>query len=299
MAPKPAPLPREVKVLGFVSLLNDAASDLVLPLLPAFVVGSLGMGPEVLGLMEGLAESVASFVKYFAGRYSDRLGKRKPLTIAGYGLAALVRPLFALVSAGTGWLVVLLRSLDRVGKGLRSAPRDAMLAQVAAPGERGRAFGFHRAMDNAGAVLGPLLAFILMSGLSLDLRTVFLLAALPGLATVALLIFALREPAPPPAPPIATAAAPAPQSLKLEKGTRGFLLALILFTLGNSTDLFLILHAQTLGLPVALAPLLWLLLNAVKTLTASPGGRLSDRIGRRPAILAAGPSTPCVIWVSP
>src|SRR5688572_20656821 len=163
------PLPRTVRVLGAVSLLTDASSEMIYPLLPAFLL-TLGAGPAFLGLVEGAAEATAAFVKLVSGRLSDRLSRRKPLIVAGYSLSSLVRPLVALATAPVHVLAV--RVVDRIGKGVRSAPRDALIAQVTPPGSLGRAYGFHRALDNAGAVLGPLLASALLLA-HLDLRTVF------------------------------------------------------------------------------------------------------------------------------
>jgi len=278
--PKKTPLPRQVKALGLVSFCNDMASEIVYPLLPAFVTQVLGLGPQVLGLMEGLAESLASLLKFFSGWWSDALKRRKPLAVAGYALASLLRPFIGFASAG--WHLVALRSLDRVGKGLRTAPRDALLAASVDPTERGRAYGFHRAMDHAGAAVGPLIALGLVSGLGLDLRTVFFLTAVPGLITILVLLFAVREETTQTAKPSEKRS---PQAIADKRTFGVFLFAMVLFTLGNSSDVFLVLHAHELGLPVALAPVLWFVLHLAKSLLSTPGGALSDRIGRKKAIL--------------
>jgi sugar phosphate permease len=232
-------LPPTVRRLGLVSLLTDASSEMIYPLLPSFLTGALGAGPTFVGLVEGLAESVASLAKVVSGGVSDRMRRRKPLIVGGYTLSSLARPLVAAATAP--WHVLAVRIADRIGKGTRGAPRDALLAQVTAREDLGRAFGFQRAMDHAGAVLGPLVASALLL-LHVELRTVFALAAVPAIASVLVLVFGVREapraaPARSPSAPMAEAAAEArPSSPGL-----GRLLAVIgLFTLGNSSDAFLL-----------------------------------------------------------
>jgi MFS family permease len=268
-----------VKALGLVSLLTDASSEMIYPLLPAFLTGTLRAGPGFVGLVEGAAEAVAGVLKVVAGRASDRLPRRKPLVVAGYGLSSLARPLVALASAPVHVLAV--RLADRIGKGTRSAPRDALLAEVVGPKMRGRAFGFHRAMDHAGAVVGPLLASALL-WLHLDLRTVFALAAIPALASLVVLVAGVREPpraAPPPA-----AAAPAGEPLG--SPLRRYLAVLAVFTLGNSSDAFLLLRAQEAGVALGAVPLLWSFHHVVKSATSTWAGAFSDRLGRRSAIVS-------------
>ena len=267
-----------VRSLGLVSLLTDVSSEMIYPLLPAFLTGSLGAGPAFLGVVEGLAEAVAAFVKLASGRLSDRLRRRKPLVVAGYSLSSLVRPLVALAASPAHVLIV--RLLDRVGKGVRGAPRDALVAEVTAAAERGRAFGFQRAMDHAGAAVGPILAsgVLLVTG---ELRVVFALAAVPGALAVLALVRGVREdPRTSGFTPAATAA-----SAPLEPALVRYLAVLALFTLGNSSDAFLLLRAQQAGVPLALLPLLWALHHLVKAATSTWGGALSDRAGRRPTIL--------------
>jgi MFS family permease len=276
-------LPRQVKALGLVSLLNDSASEMIFPLLPAFVTSVLGLGPEVLGIMEGLAETVASALKYLSGWWSDKVQRRKPLAVAGYTLSSLLRPFIAFATAG--WHIVALRAFDRVGKGIRTSPRDALLAESTPPEMRGKAFGFHRSMDHAGAVLGPLAALALLNLGHLDLRTVFLFSAIPSLATILVIVFAVREKAPAPKPAGAITAAEETAAPENKRPFVIFLFAMMIFTLGNSSDVFLVLHAQELGMPIALAPLLWIVLHLSKSLLSTPGGALSDRIGRKAAIL--------------
>jgi MFS family permease len=279
-------LPRNVKALGLVSLANDAGSDMVLPLLPAFVTQVLGLGPAFLGTLEGIAESTASILKLVAGWHSDRIRRRKAFALAGYGLSNLVRPLIGLATAG--WHVLLLRFADRVGKGIRTSPRDAIVAAAVGPQQRGMAFGFHRAMDNLGATIGPLCAALLLWLFPGHLRTVLLLSVIPGVAAVLILATrvreARREEAPPPAP---APAVPSALAGGVPAGAfRTYLAAVVLFTLGNSSDVFLALRAQELGVAVALVPVVWTVLNLVRAFTSTPGGQLSDRIGRRPSIIA-------------
>lgn len=279
--------------LSVASFLNDVSSEMIFPLLPVFLVGTLGAGPAFLGLVEGVAETTASFVKLAGGWLSDRIGRRRALVGWGYGVATVSRPLMA--AAMAPWHVLGIRFADRVGKGIRTAPRDALLAESAAPAERGRAFGLHRAADHAGAILGPLVA----SGLLLlwpgHLRLVFLLAVLPaGLATLVVLL-RVREIRPPdpadavgPAPTPRAVADPArePGQAALPRGRfLGYLAVLVLFTLGNASDAFLLLRSRELGVPLAAIPLLWGTLHVSKMVFNVAGGTLSDRVGPRPAIL--------------
>jgi MFS family permease len=277
-----APLPRTVRSLGLVSLLTDASSEMIYPLLPAFLTGTLRAGPAFLGVVEGLAETVAAALKIVSGRVSDRLPRRKPLVVAGYALSSLVRPAVALATAPVHVLAV--RLLDRAGKGVRSAPRDALLAAVVAREDRGRAFGFQRAMDHAGAMVGPLLASAAMLVTS-DLRVVFALAAVPAVLAVLALVLGVREaPQAPDARPAAGQSPPA--RAPLEPGFLRYLGVLALFTLGNSSDAFLLLRAQETGVALAAIPALWALHHLVKAGASTWGGALSDRVGRRRVILA-------------
>jgi MFS family permease len=276
----PPPLPRDVKALGLVSLFTDASSEMIYPLLPAFLTGPLRAGPALLGVIEGLAEALAALVKVVSGRLSDRLPRRKPLVVAGYGLSSLARPLVALATAPVHVLAV--RLADRLGKGVRGAPRDALLAEVTPADQRGRAFGFHRAMDHAGAMVGPLLASAMLFFTS-DLRVVFAAAALPAALAVAVLVFGVREEER--VPPPASAPVDPGVSGPLETGLRRYLFVLAVFTLGNSSDVFLLLRAQEAGLAVALVPALWAWHHLVKAATSTWGGTLSDRLGRKRAIL--------------
>lgn len=265
-------LPRTVWLLGLVSLFNDSASELLYPLVPLYLSSVLMAGPKALGIIEGIAEATSSLLKLFSGALTDRSRSAKPWVVAGYGLAALSRPLMGLAAS---WPAVLaLRFADRVGKGLRSSPRDALLARAVPEQQRGLAFGLHRAMDNAGAVIGPLLAAWLLAR-DVALRDIFIWAALPGAAAVALAL-ALREPQP------AQHTRP-PFDWRLSgfgPSYRRYLLTLAVFTLGNSSNMFLLLRARELGLPAAQVPLLWALVSAIAMLLSTPLSALSDRLGR-------------------
>ena len=267
-------LPGTVWLLGLVSFFNDTASEFVYPLVPLYLAGVLGAGPRVLGLIEGLAEAVGSLLKLLSGVATDRYGQTKPWVVAGYGVAAAARLGFAFAAL---WpVVLLLRLLDRIGKGIRSAPRDAMLARAVAPGSRGLAFGLHRAMDNAGSVLGPLAASACLAA-GMGYREAFLWTVVPGAITVALACL-IREPPRPPGPP------PAPFSWRLAglpPVFRRYLLAVALFTLGNASNTFLLLHAAGLDLPPAAVPLLWAWVSLVAMALSVPLSGLSDRVGRR------------------
>ncbi len=273
-------LPPLVRRLAWVSFFTDASSDMIYPLLPAFLI-TLGAGAEVLGIVEGVAESTSAFVKWWTGRVSDRSPRRKPFVVGGYAVATLVRPLLCFATAP--WHVVLIRTVDRFGKGLRSAPRDALVAASIPPEGRGLAFGFHRMMDNAGAVLGPLLALLFARGLGWPLRWIFAAALVPGLLAMGTLVFGVKEPQ-------AAASAPgksAPAAGRLHSGVVRYLAVLAIFTLAGSADSFLILRLIDLGLDKGWAPLVWLSLNAFKSLTNVPGGHLSDRFGRRRTLVLA------------
>ena len=254
---------------------------MIYPLLPLFLANVLGASATTLGAIEGAAESVAALLKLVSGRWSDRLTRRKPLVVAGYTLASVVRPLIGVAQAA--WQVAALRVTDRIGKGIRTSPRDALIADAVEPRQRGAAFGLHRAGDHLGAVLGPLIAFALL-GLGLSLRTVFLLAAIPAAMSVVVLMFAVREKS------RSEQVATSEVSLKAERSLDApfwrYLAVLFLFTLGNASDAFLLLRASSLGVAAAHVPLLWAAHHVVKALTNLRGGALSDRVGRRPLIIA-------------
>ncbi len=286
-APPHRPLPRAVIVLGWVSLLTDAASDMIYPLVPAFLL-SLGGGAEALGWVEGVAEAVAALVKIVAGRWSDRAKQKKPLIAAGYGLSALARPLFAVATSPLH--AVFVRSLDRVGKGLRGPPRDLVLAASVGAENRGAAFGFHRMMDNFGGVLGPLIAFVLLRAVDLPLRTVFAASLVPGLLAVVVILVFVREP-PPRAEEEKTQAPEAsdspPKLVSLPPAARRYLMIVGLFSLAGSGDLFLLNRMTDLGMDRALMPIAWVSLQLGKGLLNVAGGRASDQFGRRPVLVIA------------
>ena len=294
-------LPRTIWLLGLVSLVNDSASDMIYPLVPLYLASVLMAGPKALGLIEGLAEAMGSVLKLFAGVLADRLRRMRGWVIAGYALSGLVRPLIAL---STSWLGVLAcRFGDRVGKGLRAAPRDALLTLSVAPNQRGLAFGLHRAMDNLGAVIGPLIAAGLL-GLGFSLREVFFWAIVPALLVVVLTLF-IHEPE-----RAALKARPFRWDLSDQpRALRRYLLVLALFTLGNSSNMFLLLRARELGLAEAQVPLIWALVCGIAALAGPPLSALSDRIDRRRLIvvgwavyaafyLAFGllPAQPWLLW---
>ena len=272
-------LPRTVWLLGLVSLFNDSTSELVYPLVPLFLASVLMAGPRALGLIEGVAEATASLLKLFSGVLLDKRGHAKGWVAGGYGLAAFSRPLFYLASS---WPMVLaLRFADRVGKGLRTSPRDALLAGSVSEERRGLAFGLHRAMDNAGAVIGPLLAAWLLER-GMPLKNVFLWSIVPGTITVALAM-SIKSPA---VVPAAQRQAFSWRLADFPPGFKRYLLVLALFTLGNSSNMFLLLRAKDLGLPDYQVPLLWALTSAVAMVFSTPLSALSDRLGRVRLILA-------------
>lgn len=280
-------LSKNVRSLGWVSFFNDIASEMIYPLLPLFLNTVLGAGVVFIGLIEGMAESVSSFLKLFSGWVSDRFRKRKGLILFGYALASVTRPFIGL--ATSAYQVLVLRFFDRIGKGVRSSPRDALLSQSCGEGERGKAFGFQRAMDHAGAMTGPLIASLLMAVFTKDLRIIFLLAFIPslfclwilwqGVTDVSSSNNSIRE---------GSNSSPPKLNWKgWDRQFKYFLLIIILFTLGNSSDAFLLLRAQDLGLNVVTIPILWFVFHLSKTIFSVPGGALSDRIGRRKVMILA------------
>jgi MFS family permease len=270
-------LPRTVVILGLVSLLNDAASEMITPLLPIFLTAALGAGPAIVGFIEGLAEATASVLKLISGRLADRGVSAKGLVVGGYTLSNLSRPL---IGVATGWAaVLLLRFLDRVGKGLRTAPRDAFIAGAVGPGDRGRAFGFHRSMDHAGAVVGPMLAFGLLAA-DADLQHVFMASAIPGMLVLLLLVFGL-----PAQQTVVTTAPPRFRWNALHGRLRAMIVASGLLALASVPEVFVVLWATQSGMAVIWVPLVWAAASLAKMLIAMPAGALSDRLGRLPVLL--------------
>ena len=280
-------LPRTVVALGWVSLLTDAASDMIHPLVPE-LLRSIGAGASWLGWFEGVADVVSTVMKLISGRMSDDPRARKPLIALGYGIAALSRPLLSIAS--TPVHAVAIRAIDRVGKGLRGPPRDAMVANAVPKENRGHAFGFHRMMDNFGGALGPILAFALLWLAGLPLRTVFALAAIPGILAVLVVLLFVKDPAYSAASSGATnevqasevrPEATTSEKLHLSSDARRYLVALCVFSLAGSGDLFLLRRLADLGLQAAFVPLAWVFLQFAKGLLNVPGGRASDKYGRK------------------
>ena len=268
-------LPRQVKLFGAVSLLNDFASEMVYPLLPAFITGVLGGGAVALGALDGAADAAASLVKLVSGRLADRASRRGPLIVGGYFLAAAVRPIIALTAAA--WQVIVLRVVDRLGKGLRTPPRDALIADVTPAPMVGRAFGLQRGLDHVGAVIGPLVAWLLLSRHA-DVRTVILASIIPGVLVLVLATWAVRDRE----GRRGAAKEAAAETLPPPAGLRRLpppVIAIAFFSLLRMPETLMILRAQNLGVAVALVPLLWAALHVVRSSTSFVGGALSDRIG--------------------
>ena len=269
--------------LGWASLFTDAATEMIYPLLPVYLSRVLGAGAFALGIVEGVAEAVNSALKIASGRLSDRVGRRRPIVITGYALSSLARPLIALATAWPH--VLLVRALDRTGKGIRGAPRDAMLAASASAGSRGRIFGFHRAMDHTGAIVGPLVASLILFLAPGEYRLVFGLTIIPGAIAVALL-FLVREPPDVRRVPSSEdhPALDRPVAVRLPRNLLAFLAVLLVFSLGNSADAFLLLRISDALGSATYIPLLWSAHHVVKASLSTWGGALSDRLGRRRVI---------------
>lgn len=280
-------LPRTVVALGLVSLLNDASAEMIVPLLPAFVL-ALGGSLQTLGLIEGVADTTAGLFRLVSGALADRARRKKPLIVAGYVLSSGVRPLAALALAP--WHVLVVRFVDRVGKGMRGSPRDALLAEVTPAHERGRAFGLHRAMDHAGNVIGPLAAFLLLARIGgtpdiAQMRTLFAWAAIPAALALLTVAFVVKEP--PRTTPHAAPRGPLSIRPPAVPALRRFLFANALFGLGGSSDAFLLARAMQLGVPLMHLPLFPAVLSIVRVVLTTPLGALSDRVSRR-TMIAAG-----------
>ena len=283
------PLPAAVWALGVASLFMDISSELVHSVLPVFLVTTLGIGIATVGLIEGIAEATAAIVKVFSGALSDRIGRRKPLVVLGYGLSMLTKPLFPL--AGSAGLVITARFIDRVGKGIRGAPRDALITDVTAPDQRGAAFGLRQALDSIGAFVGPLLALGLMVWLATDIRAVLWVAMLPALLSVGCIVLFVREPEqqaidrPRPRPrrlPLSRA-----ELARLPAGFWWVTIFAAVLTLARFSDAFLVLRAQSLAVSLPWIPAMMVLMNLVYALGAYPAGLAADHLSR-PALLMAG-----------
>ena len=274
-----AGISKNVLAMGVVSFLTDCSTELYYPLLPVFLRTVIGAGSLFIGLIEGIAESTASLVKLVSGWLSDRLNRRKAIVIGGYGLSGLTRPLIAISTAG--WHVLGARFFDRMGKGLRTAARDALIADSAHPDHCGKAFGFHRAMDHAGAVVGPLVAFGLLTAIGERYRAIFWLATIPAALAVLVLVLFVTEIR----PTGERTKLPVFALRPLNRYFKRFLPIVLLFTLGNSSDAFLILRARDLGVATVLVPILWVVLHIVKMIFSMPCGMWSDKVGRQKTII--------------
>jgi MFS family permease len=272
-------LPRTVWLIGLISFVNDSASEMLYPLMPLYLATVLMAGPKALGLIEGIAEASSSIFKLVSGVIVDRTKRTKPWIVIGYFLAGIGRPLIAIANSWT-W-VLCIRFTDRLGKGLRSSPRDALLAESVAPNQRGLTFGLHRSMDNAGAVFGPLMAALLLS-MNIPLRDIFLWAVIPGVITVVLAL-CLQE-----SPREQQVVKPFSWSLEgLSPQFKRYILVAGIFALANSSDMFLLLRARELGVPQEQIPLLWAAISLITTLFGTPLSALSDRFSRKNFILIA------------
>ncbi|MBI5875587.1 MAG: MFS transporter [Deltaproteobacteria bacterium] len=296
--------PKNVFAAGLVSLFMDISSEMIYPLLPIFLTTVLGASKATLGVIEGIAESTASILKVFSGWLSDRLGKRKLLMGIGYGVSVLSRPIMA-TSASWGE-VLTARFVDRFGKGVRTAPRDAIIADSVENNSLGKAFGFHRAMDTIGGVIGPTIAFFILALFLNDFRLVFWLSIIPGIIAVLLIIFFITEKPPSPLPsphnPLSPFVKGESFNPPLLRGTKGFvpkltfkdfngsfkkyILVIAVFSIGNSSDAFLILRAENVGISKELIPIIYLVFNLVYSLSSTPMGILADKIGMRKMILS-------------
>lgn len=288
---QPRKLQPQVVLLGLISLLNDSASEMIYPLLPIFLTSTLGATPLIVGMIEGAADGLASILKLGAGWISDRMPQRKPLVVGGYALAAGSR---ALIAAASVWpLVLAARLIDRTGKGIRSAPRDAMIADVTDPADRGRAFGFQRALDHTGAIVGPLIALLLLNVLHLEMRTIFYIAVIPGAVGVLMLLLLLKE--------------EKRGERRREKGPDvplprrfwGAITAIALFGLANSSDAYLLLQAHAAGVATSLLPLLWAAHHVIKSLFSTRAGAISDRVDRRWLLVAGWTSYAILYFIFP
>lgn len=265
--------------MGLTSFLTDAGSEMIHPILPIFLSSVLGVNKAFIGLIEGIAEATASLLKVVSGWLSDKLDSRKEIIVFGYGLSTITKPLLAISTSG--WHVLTIRFFDRLGKGLRGAPRDALISGSCKDCDLGRSFGFHRAMDSAGAIAGPVLLLILMPIFHNDFRSIFLISSIPATLAVIVLIFFVREKKQAKDQDIKKPQDTISGKTPLKKSFIVFLAIFAIFTLGNSSDAFLILRAQDFNIGIALIPLLWMVFNSVYTFSCVPAGRISDILGRK------------------
>ncbi|WP_066250630.1 MFS transporter [Neobacillus drentensis] len=272
-----------IVVLGMVSLLTDLSSQMIVPILPLYLTSVLHVQVGTVGIIEGIAESTASILKFFSGWISDRFGKRKLLMVVGYGLSNLIKPFFALSS---NWgQVLFIRFADRFGKGIRTSPRDAILADTTTKEERGKAFGFRRSMDTLGAALGPFVTYLILTQWNGSYQAVFWLSAIPGLIATLLLIFFLKEKRNPIKTPSNVKKLPSISFKGLNSRFVWFTLITTIFTIGNFSDAFLILRAKDVGMAAEYIPLTYFAYNIITSIFSTPFGMISDRIGRRPVLI--------------
>lgn len=270
---------KNVFALGSNSFLTDVSREMIYPLLPLYLTSVLGASTAFVGLVEGISESTSSVLNLVSGWLSDKIKKRKTLLLWGYSLSAVTRPLIAIATAG--WHILIVRFVEKVGKGIRVPPRDALIAESCTPENRGRGFGLHRSMDNVGSILGPLLAFSLLVYLNNDYRTLFWISSIPAFLAIAILTFMVSD-KPRDIPQTETASADRRFNLKqFNKNFKIFLIATTVFELANSSNAFLLLRVKDLGLSVELIPIIYLFSNIFKTISSMPGGILSDKLGRR------------------
>ncbi len=271
---------RNVFFAGLVSFFMDVSSEMIYPLVPLFLANVLGVNKSLVGLIEGVAESTASILKVFSGWFSDRIGRRKNLMALGYGISTLSRPIMAGAAAWQHVLVA--RFIDRLGKGVRTAPRDAIIAESTRTTHLARAFSFHRAMDTMGAVVGPALAIFCLGLFHNDYRKVFWVSVAPGIIAVLLIFIFIREKR---KPPLAAASRPVPAFSRFDPKARFFMVIATLFALGNSSDVFLILRAEQVGIPAVMIPAVYFTFNLVYSLSAVPAGIAADKFGKKRVIL--------------
>jgi MFS family permease len=276
-------VPKTVYILGIVSFFTDISSEMIYPLLPVFLTQTLGAGPVALGIIEGSAEAISSFLKVVAGIWTDKVGKRKPFIVAGYLIASISRPLIAF--AKTWHVVFALRFLDRMGKGIRTSPRDALIADVTSSEFRGSAYGIHRAMDHGGAIIGPLVASILLGYFGITLHNVFLLAAIPSLIGVSFLFLGIKESNIPKSELEKKPFRPIKDWGSLNPQFKIFLIAIFIFTLGNSTDAFLLLRLSQGGVSISWIPILWAILHIIKMTSTYFFGKITDSFGKKKMII--------------
>ena len=274
---------KNVYSISLNSLFTDVSREMIYPLLPLFLTSVLGAGTAFVGLVEGVAESTSSVLNLVSGWLSDRIRTRKTLMLWGYGLSAVTRPLIALATAG--WQILIVRFVEKVGKGIRVPPRDALIAESCSAEHRGKAFGIHRSLDNIGSILGPLLAFLLLAHLNNDYRSVFWIASIPAFLALGILSFLVTEDPRPEMPAQERRTGPDFRLARFSRPFRLFLAATLVFELADSSNAFLLLRVKDMGLSLEWIPIIYLFSNIFRTVGSLPGGTLSDRFGRRKLLM--------------